>query len=40
MKREAWWYPVPKGMDRLGIASLRLRFSRTLKGRLQAFRRL
>jgi acyl-CoA reductase-like NAD-dependent aldehyde dehydrogenase len=39
IKREPWWYPIPKGMDRVGIASLRLRFSRSMKGRMRGFRR-
>ena len=29
--REVWWFPVPKGLDKLGIATLRLRFGRTLR---------
>ncbi|MGI9624374.1 MAG: aldehyde dehydrogenase family protein, partial [Acidimicrobiales bacterium] len=37
--REPWWFPIPKGMDRMGIATLRLRFGSTLKGRVSALRR-
>jgi acyl-CoA reductase-like NAD-dependent aldehyde dehydrogenase len=37
--REPWWFPVPDGLDRLGIASLRLRFASTVRGRLGALRR-
>lgn len=37
--RELWWFPVPKGLDRLGIASLRLRFGSSLATRLKGFRR-
>jgi acyl-CoA reductase-like NAD-dependent aldehyde dehydrogenase len=36
--REPWWFPVPAGMDRLGIATLRLRFGSTLRRKLRAFR--
>lgn len=37
--RELWWFPVPDGLDRLGITSMRLRFSTSVKGRLAALRR-
>ena len=33
--RELWWFPVPPGMDRLGIASLRLRFGSDLRTKLR-----
>ncbi len=36
--REPWWFPIPRGMDRLGIATLRLRFGSTLTSRLKALR--
>jgi acyl-CoA reductase-like NAD-dependent aldehyde dehydrogenase len=32
--REIWWFPLPKNLDKIGIASLRLRFGRGLKARL------
>ena len=37
--RELWWFPVPKGLDALGIRSLRLRFGSTLGARLKGLRR-
>jgi acyl-CoA reductase-like NAD-dependent aldehyde dehydrogenase len=37
--RELWWFPVPKGLDRLGIASMRLRFGSTLAARAGGLRR-
>ena len=37
--REPWWFPVPKGADRFGIATLRLRFGSTASRRMKAFRR-
>jgi acyl-CoA reductase-like NAD-dependent aldehyde dehydrogenase len=36
--REPWWFPVPKGFDRAGIAMLRLRFGSTLRTRVRALR--
>ncbi|MBS1838683.1 MAG: aldehyde dehydrogenase family protein, partial [Actinobacteria bacterium] len=32
--RELWWFPVPKHLDRIGIASLRARFGRSLRTKL------
>ena len=32
--RELWWFPVPKNLDKLGIATLRLRFGKGLKAKL------
>jgi acyl-CoA reductase-like NAD-dependent aldehyde dehydrogenase len=32
--RELWWFPVPAGLDRLGIRSLRLRFGSSLRTKL------
>ncbi|MFI5044307.1 MAG: aldehyde dehydrogenase family protein [Acidimicrobiales bacterium] len=32
--REVWWFPVPKNLDKLGIATLRLRFGKGLKAKL------
>ena len=29
--RELWWFPIPKGMDALGIRTLRLRFGTNLR---------
>jgi acyl-CoA reductase-like NAD-dependent aldehyde dehydrogenase len=37
--REVWWFPVPKGLDRLGIASMRLRFGSTLAAKASGLRR-
>ncbi|CAN5532638.1 hypothetical protein BH10ACT3_BH10ACT3_20540 [soil metagenome] len=37
--RELWWFPVPKGLDALGIRSLRLRFGSGVAGRLKGLRR-
>jgi acyl-CoA reductase-like NAD-dependent aldehyde dehydrogenase len=34
LSREPWWFPVPKGMDKLAIRALRLRFGSTMKARL------
>jgi acyl-CoA reductase-like NAD-dependent aldehyde dehydrogenase len=36
--REPWWFPVPRGFDRAGIAMLRLRFGSNLRTRLRALR--
>jgi len=33
--REPWWFPVPPGMDRLGITTLRLRFGSDLGTKLR-----
>ncbi len=32
--REVWWFPVPKGLDALGIRTLRLRFGSNLRTKL------
>jgi acyl-CoA reductase-like NAD-dependent aldehyde dehydrogenase len=32
--RELWWFPVPKGLDALGIRSMRMRFGSTLRAKL------
>ncbi len=32
--REVWWFPVPKGLDALGIRSMRLRFGSNLRTKL------
>ena len=32
--REVWWFPVPKNLDKMGIATLRLRFGKGLKAKL------
>ena len=37
--REVWWFPVPRGLDTLGISSLRLRFGSNLRTRLSGLRR-
>lgn len=37
--KEPWWYPIPKGMDRFGISTMRMRFASTFKGRLSGLRR-
>ncbi len=37
--KEPWWYPIPRGMDRLGISTMRMRFASTFKGRLSGLRR-
>ncbi len=37
--REPWWFPIPKGMDRMGIATLRLRFGSTVRKRLGGAKR-
>ncbi|MEZ5350631.1 MAG: aldehyde dehydrogenase family protein [Microthrixaceae bacterium] len=37
--REPWWFPVPVHMDRLGIATMRLRFGRSASTRLKGLRR-
>jgi len=38
LPREPWWFPVPKGMDNLGIRSLRLRFGTSARSRLRGLR--
>jgi acyl-CoA reductase-like NAD-dependent aldehyde dehydrogenase len=37
--RELWWFPLPKGLDALGIRSLRLRFGTNLRTKLGRGRR-
>ncbi len=37
--RELWWFPVPKGLDALGIRSMRLRFGSTLSAKAAGLRR-
>ncbi|MEZ5239351.1 MAG: aldehyde dehydrogenase family protein [Microthrixaceae bacterium] len=37
--REPWWFPVPRGLGDMGIASLRLRFGTSVASKLRAFRR-
>jgi acyl-CoA reductase-like NAD-dependent aldehyde dehydrogenase len=37
--RELWWFPVPKGLDALGIRSMRLRFGSKLSQRAKGLRR-
>jgi acyl-CoA reductase-like NAD-dependent aldehyde dehydrogenase len=37
--RELWWFPVPKGLDALGIRSLRLRFGSSVADKLKGLRR-
>ena len=37
--RELWWFPVPKGLDALGIRSLRLRFGSTMSAKVSGLRR-
>lgn len=32
--RELWWFPVPKGLDALGIRTMRLRYGRSWRTRL------
>jgi acyl-CoA reductase-like NAD-dependent aldehyde dehydrogenase len=32
--RELWWFPIPKGLDAIGIRTLRLRFGSNLRTRL------
>jgi acyl-CoA reductase-like NAD-dependent aldehyde dehydrogenase len=39
LAKEPWWFPVPKGMDVLGIRSLRLRFGSSLRTRASGLRR-
>ncbi len=35
LRREPWWFPVPKGMDTMGIRSLRVRFGTSIRTRLK-----
>ena len=37
--REVWWFPVPRGLDTLGISSMRLRFGSNLRTRLSGLRK-
>jgi acyl-CoA reductase-like NAD-dependent aldehyde dehydrogenase len=37
--RELWWFPVPAGLDSLGIRTMRLRFGSSAATRLKALRR-
>jgi acyl-CoA reductase-like NAD-dependent aldehyde dehydrogenase len=37
--RELWWFPVPKGLDSLGIRSMRVRFGSTLAAKAAGLRR-
>ena len=37
--REMWWFPVPKALEALGIASARARFGTTLATRIKRFKR-
>ena len=37
--REVWWFPVPKGLDALGIRALRLRFGSGVGRKAAALRR-
>ena len=37
--RELWWFPLPKGLDRIGIASMRARFGSDLRTKLHRPRR-
>ncbi len=37
--REVWWFPVPRGLDALGIRTLRLRFGSTLAAKASGLRR-
>ncbi len=39
LPRELWWFPVPPGLDALGIRSLRLRFGSSLSARLRGLRK-
>jgi len=39
LPRELWWFPVPPGLDGLGIRSLRLRFGSTVGARLRGLRK-
>jgi acyl-CoA reductase-like NAD-dependent aldehyde dehydrogenase len=32
--REPWWFPVPRGLDALGIRTMRLRFGTNLRTKL------
>jgi acyl-CoA reductase-like NAD-dependent aldehyde dehydrogenase len=37
--RELWWFPVPAGLDALGIRTMRLRFGSSVATRLKGLRR-
>ncbi len=37
--REAWWFPIPKGMDRVSIRALRLRYGTAAATRLKGLKR-
>ena len=37
--RELWWFPVPKGLDAMGIRSMRLRFGSNLATKATGLRR-
>lgn len=37
--RELWWFPVPPGLDSLGIRSMRLRFGSSITAKLAGLRR-
>lgn len=37
--RELWWFPVPAGLDALGIRTVRLRFGSSVATRLKGLRR-
>lgn len=37
--REVWWFPVPRGLDTLGIRSMRLRFGSNLAAKARGLRR-
>jgi acyl-CoA reductase-like NAD-dependent aldehyde dehydrogenase len=37
--RELWWFPLPKGLDRLALSTMRLRYGSTLKARMKGLRR-
>ena len=39
LPREPWWFPVPKGMDKLAIRTLRLRFGSSMATRLRGLKR-
>ena len=39
LPREVWWFPVPAGLDALGIRSMRLRYGSKLSARLKGLRR-
>jgi acyl-CoA reductase-like NAD-dependent aldehyde dehydrogenase len=36
--KEPWWFPVPKGFDRMGIAMMRLRFGSKITTKMRSLR--